>query len=147
MKKNKKIIFLIVILAILILITILLMNIFNISIMSNNMDKNNENVVKINQNASINEVKILEGLSFESTKIVYSNGMSTLTTKVTNNYSEIYNKTTFNIIIKGKDNEEIITIPGIISGGLNPNESKLIVSVVDVDLSSNAYYIEYEEVE
>ena len=73
--------------------------------------------------------------------------MSTLTTKVTNNYSVDYDKENFKIIIKDKNKNDIISLPGFIIGGLKANESKNIVSVVDIDLSSDAYYIEYEEVE
>lgn len=147
-RSNKKIIFLTVLLVGLVVALglILFMFVFN----RNNKDNNiieQQNIVKENTNESINEVKTLKGLTFESTNIVYKNGLSTLTTKVTNNDSIDYVKENFKIIIKDKNNNIIIDLPGLITGGLKANESKNIVSVVDVDLSSNAYYIEYEEVE
>lgn len=117
----------------------------------NNNNINNENqqqnIVKENTNESINEVKVLKGLIFESTKIIYKNGLSKLTTKVTNNDSVDYTKETFKIIIKDNNNNVIEEMPGFIYGGIKANESKNITSVIDIDLSSNAYYIEYEEVE
>lgn len=158
-KSNKKIIFLIVLfIGLLLSLGILLfLYVFN---KDDNYNKNNnddvkqlENVVKVNTNESINEVKNLNGLTFESTKIVYKNGLSTLTTKVTNNNDYDYTKEIFNIIIKDKNNNIIknnkddIILVGSITGGLKSKESRNIVSVIDVDLSSNVYYIEYKEVE
>ena len=148
-KSNKKIIFLTVLLGglVIVLTIIIFLFVFNKDNINNeNNIVEQQNIVKVNTNESINEVKILKGLTFESTKIVYQNGMSTLTTKVTNNDSVDYVKEKFKIIIKDKNNNVIVDLPGFIVGGLKANESKNIVSVVDIDLSSNAYYVEYEEV-
>lgn len=146
---NKKINIMFVLLFFVGLIGVIFLVLFLIKGNDGNIDNEIEkqNIIKENINDSINEVKELNGLTFESTKIVYQNGMSTLTTKVTNNYSVDYDKENFKIIIKDKNKNDIISLPGFIIGGLKANESKNIVSVVDIDLSSDAYYIEYEEVE
>ena len=146
---NKKINIMFVLLFFVGLIGVIFLVLFLIKGNDGNIDNEIEkqNIIKENINDSINEVKELNGLTFESTKIVYQNGMSTLTTKVTINYSVDYDKENFKIIIKDKNKNDIISLPGFIIGGLKANESKNIVSVVDIDLSSDAYYIEYEEVE
>lgn len=146
-KSNKKIIFLTVLLVGLLigLGIIIFVFVFNEDNAENNIFES-QNVIKKNTNQSINEVKYLNGLSFENTQIIFKNGLSSLTTKVTNNNSDDYLNESFKIIIKDKNNNVIIKLNGLISGGLKVNESKTVLSVVDIDLSSNAYYIEYEEV-
>lgn len=144
---NKRKIFIVIILFLFIIVLgiILFLFVFNKNNKEDNKVMEQQNIIKQNTNESINEVKTLKGLTFESTKIIYQSGSSILTTKVTNNDDVEYTKEIFNIIIKDKDNNIIIRLPGSIAGGISPKESRIITSAVNLDLSSNAYYIEYEE--
>lgn len=147
MKKNNKIIIFLVVLFVSLIVSLLIL--LNFLVFSKNeidQPNNNINVIKQNENESINEVKVLNGLTFESTSIVYKDGISTLKTKVTNNDSNDYLNDEFKILIKDKENNVITELLGFIYGGIKANESRFVVSSVDIDLSSDAYYIEYEEV-
>ena len=147
MKKNNKIIIFLVVLFVSLIVSLLIL--LNFLVFSKNeidQPNNNINVIKQNENESINEVKVLNGLTFESTTIVYKDGISTLKTKVTNNDSNDYLNDEFKILIKDKENNVITELLGFIYGGVKANESRFVVSSVDIDLSSDAYYIEYEEV-
>lgn len=149
LEANKKKVFLKVLIGslIVIFIVLLIIFVFNKNKRNDNIINESKNIVKVNTNESINEVKTLKGLTFENTNIVYDGVISILTTKITNNGSVNYEKEKFKIIIKDKDNKVICTFNGLITGGLKPNEIRNINSSIDIDLSSNAYYVEYEEVE
>ena len=93
-----------------------------------------------NENA-IKDQTVAE-LTLTNTSLITKDGESTLVTLVTNLTDSNKIIKTFNIIIKDKDKNIIITIPGYVGGEVPSGESRTITSTVEMDLS-NAVSIEY----
>ncbi len=86
--------------------------------------------------------KVLDDFSFTNTSIVKENGVSTITTQVTNNSGEDKNIEQFKIIIKNKDGEVVKQTIGYIGGVIKSKETKTIITSIALDLS-DVYDIEY----
>lgn len=94
------------------------------------------------ENNDIIENQIVNEIQFSNANIEYKNNMSTFTAVVTNKSTIDKNVGIVNIVFKNKDNDEIITLKGLIEKNLNPNQSTTITASVGIDLSE-ATYIEY----
>lgn len=97
-------------------------------------EKNDENKIAITQ--TVNEIE------FSNANISYENDMSTFRVIVTNKSNSGKTIGIVSIIVKDKDNNELVTLKGLIEKELKPNTSTSITASVGVDLS-NAYSVEY----
>ena len=77
----------------------------------------------------------VEGLKIGSVDLNVIDGISSFKATVTNTTEKNIVVEQVDVIIKGKDGKELITLPGYIGGTIKPNESKDIVSTTDMDLS------------
>ena len=78
-----------------------------------------------------------------NTSMVTTNGITKLTTSVTNDTDTDYKLNEYMIIIKDKEGKEIVKIPGYVGDTIKAGETRTINSSVDIDLSKAAS-IEYE---
>lgn len=109
-------------------------------------DKNEEPVQeeqKNNINEGVVEDKNQEGLSFTNSSLVYDKNNSTLVTKVTNNTEENIAVRIFNIYVKDKDDNIIVTLIGYVGGEIPAGQSRDIETNVDMSLE-DAFKIDYE---
>ena len=90
--------------------------------------------------------KEMNGLTFTNTSLKTSEYSSTLVTKVTNTTDKDIYVRIFNIHVKDKDGNNIVTIHGYVGGVVPANSSRDITSGVDLNLA-DAYKVEYELVE
>lgn len=93
-----------------------------------------------NENA-IKDQTVAE-LTLTNTSLITKDGESTLVTLVTNSTDSNKIIKTFNIIIKDKDNNIIVTLLGYVGGEVPSGESRTITSTVEMDLL-NAVSVEY----
>lgn len=118
-------------------------------------EKNNDNIKdndeptveeKNNTNEGVVGDKEMNGLKFTNSSLTtYTNNNSTLITTVTNTTEEDVYVRVFNINIKDKDGNLIVSLLGYVGGVIPAGQSRDIESKVDMNLD-NAYNIEYEVV-
>lgn len=117
-------------------------------------DNKKDNVIENKQEGVIGD-KEVEGLKLTKTSLIYKNGKSTLITTVTNNNDEPYYLEEFHIIVKDKNENDIINyqdeegntvnyLIGYAGVEIQPNESVPIETAIDFDISSAAYTVSYE---
>lgn len=94
-------------------------------------------------NEEISKEYVIEGIKITDTKVVYSNGISTLTSKVENISNEEITLSKLKAHITYGENNVVIEIDIYIGESLGINESKNIKTSVDVRLD-NVTKIEYE---
>lgn len=150
--KNK--IFLILGAIIAIIIIIILTLYFN-----NNNQKNKKRTEKEpitnNTNEGVIKDQQIEGLTLTQTSLIYTNGMSTLETTVTNTNDSPYYLEEFHIIIKDENGNDIINyedeegkiinyLVGYVGDEIKTKESRKIETSIDYDITSSAYTITYE---
>lgn len=104
-----------------------------------------EEQTKINTNDDVIGNKELEEFSFTNSSLSYENGSSTFETIVTNNSNNTTYLKEFKIIFKDNEGKEIVTLIGFVADNIGPNESKVITTSVDEDLTQ-ATSIEYQVV-
>lgn len=97
-------------------------------------ENSNENKIAIAQ--TVNEVE------FSGANISYENDMSTFRVIITNKSNSGKTPGVVSIIVKDKDNNELVTLKGLVEKELKPNTSTSITASVGMDLS-NAYSVEY----
>ena len=118
-------------------------------------EKNNDNIKdndeptveeKNNTNEGVVGDKEMNGLKFTNSSLTtYTNNNSTLITTVTNTTEEDVYVRVFNINIKDKNGNLIVSLLGYVGGVIPAGQSRDIESKVDMNLD-NAYNIEYEVV-
>lgn len=99
--------------------------------------------IHINTEEDVIKDQIVEVFRFENTSLVYENGTSTLETIVTNTSNIDQTIKEFHIIVKDKNDKEIITLIGFIGDTIKSGETKSISSNCYDDLT-NAVSIEYK---
>lgn len=87
-------------------------------------------------NENITKEKEVEGIKITKTSLVYKDGMSKLTSTVTNTTNEDKEVKSFNIDVKGETGYTVITLLGYVGATLKPNESRVIESNVSMDLTT-----------
>lgn len=102
-----------------------------------------DQVSNVNQNSEVISNQENNGFKFANTSLVYENGISTLVTEVTNEGSEEKYLGTFNIYVKDKDGNIIVTLSGLVDDTLEPGASKTVTASVSINIS-DAYSIEYD---
>ncbi len=98
---------------------------------------------KFNTNEKVVENKNVEDLTLTNTSLKVDKNYSTLVTLVSNPTKEDKEVRIFNIHVKDKNGNEIVTLQGYVGDVIPAGESREITSNVDMDLS-NAADIEYE---
>lgn len=96
-----------------------------------------------NTNEGVVGDKVVEELKLTNTSLVSKGNYSTLVTLVTNPTKEDKEVRIFNIYVKDKDGNEIVTLQGYVGGVVPAGQTKEIESNVDMNLD-HAYTIEYE---
>ena len=97
---------------------------------------------KINTSKKVIKDQKVEVFKMTNTTLVYENKMSTLTTEVTNTSKETTYIKSFNIVVKDKTGNEMITLLGYIGQEIPAGETRTITSSTDLDISK-AGSIEY----
>lgn len=139
-----------------IILVVILLSIFLLALwVKNNQDiNNNDNVpiddsdmvvdkFRVNDNFGVIEDKELNGLKFTNTSLIYSDNSSKLKTLVTNNTDSDIEVKIFDIYVKDKDGNNIVTLVGYVGEVVPRGNSREIESYVDMNLK-DAYSIEYK---
>lgn len=98
--------------------------------------------VKSNTNTNVIKDQQVEGLSLTNTSLTTTNGQSTLVTVVSNPTTEKIAVKSFDIIIKDKDGNILITLLGYVGEEIPAGESRTITSSAEIDLTK-ATSVEY----
>lgn len=98
---------------------------------------------KFNTNEDVIKDQQVEELNLTNTSLKVDDNYSTLVTLVSNPTNEDKEVRVFNIYVKDKDGNEIVTLQGYVGDVIPAGESREITSNVIMDLS-NATSIEYE---
>lgn len=110
-------------------------------------EKSKKEEIKIeesyNTNEEIVENKEVEELVLTNTSLVSKGNYATLVTLVTNPTAEDKEVRIFNIYVKDKKGNDIITLQGYVGGLVPAGESREITSNVNMNLD-HAYSVEYE---
>ncbi len=104
---------------------------------------NKEEEQTFNTNEGVISDKELNGLKFTNTSLVSTENSATLVTLVTNQTDADVEVRIFNIRVKDKDGNEIVTLQGYVGGVVPAGESREITSNVDMNLD-HATDISYE---
>lgn len=104
--------------------------------------KEEKTEIKVNSEENVVKDQEVETFKMTNTSLTYDGKMSTLLTDVTNISQNKEMLKSFNIIVKDKDGNEIITLLGYIGEEIEPGEIRTITSGTDMDLSKAAS-IEY----
>lgn len=96
-----------------------------------------------NTNKGVIEDKEVEELKLTNTSLVSTKNSATLITAVTNPTKETKKVRIFNIYVKDKEGNTIVTLQGYVGGEVPAGETREITSNVDMNLD-NAYKVEYE---
>jgi hypothetical protein len=111
---------------------------------ANNIQTNytqNTDGTKVNTSVNVSEVKKVGDVLLEQSKIVYTNGTSKLTSKVTNNGTDKDNLR-FKVKFIANDGTVMAEAVGFV-GKIKANETKYIDSFITID-TSNSKNITYE---
>lgn len=96
-----------------------------------------------NTNQGVVEDKEVAGLKFTNTSLVSTEYSAQLVTLVTNPTDQDINVRIFNIYVKDKEGNVIVTLQGYVGGVVPKGESREIISNVDMNLD-NADRVDYE---
>lgn len=101
--------------------------------------------VKVVENTEKDVIKDQEVEVFKmtNTSLVYDGSLSTLVTDVTNTSTETQYMKSFDIIVKDKDGQEMLTMLGYIGEEIPGGETRTITSNTDMDISK-AGSVEYK---
>ncbi len=105
-------------------------------------DEVKKDEVKSNTNTNVIKDQQVEGLSLTNTSLTTTNGQSTLVTVVSNPTTEKIAVKSFDIIIKDKDGNILITLLGYVGEEIPAGESRTITSSAEIDLTK-ATSVEY----
>lgn len=109
-------------------------------------DKTTENDTHANTSEDVIKDQEVEGLRFSNTSLIMENGGSKLTTEVKNLTGEDIDLQSFDILVKDKDGKEMVTLLGYVGEVIKADETRIITSETDVDLTKAAaieYVINY----
>ena len=109
-------------------------------------DKTTENDTHANTSGDVIKDQEAEGLRFSNTSLIMENGGSKLTTEVKNLTGEDIDLQSFDILVKDKDGKEMVTLLGYVGEVIKADETRIITSETDVDLTKAAaieYVINY----
>lgn len=101
---------------------------------------------KVNFKDDIVKDQEFEGFKTNNTSLIYDGKATTFRTEITNLSGVPQAVRYFNIIVKDKYNRELITMHGVISGVVDVNETKIITSSTDINITNEANYLEYSVV-
>ena len=104
--------------------------------------KKEETIVKNNQSKNVVKNQQVGVFKMENTSLTYDGSLSTLITFVTNTSDTTQTLDSFNILVKDKKGNEMITLMGFVGEELKAGETKTITSSTDMNLM-NAGRIEY----
>ncbi len=124
------------------LITIFLLGMAGCGCSKTNEPKPEENKTHGNTNEGVIKDQELGDLKFTNTALVMEDGMSRLTTLVTNNSDEDIQVETFDIIVKDVNGNTIVVLQGYVGGVVPKREIREVVTECSIDLS-HATNIEY----
>ena len=138
-KQKKKIIIILSGILVFILVFLLAFILF-----SKDKNKKEDNTPDITANTTEDIVKDYEvdGFRFSRTALVIEYGQSKLTTEVKNLTDKDIELKSFNIVLKDKNGNEMVTLLGYVGEVIKAGETKSIISQTDVDLTK-AKGIEY----
>ena len=106
--------------------------------------KNNKINGNNNQEKNISlEAKTIDDIEISNVNITYDGNNSTFTAIITNNSNETKKIGIIDIILKDKDNNEIVTLKGLVDKTIEPNNSASINAGTGIDLT-NTKSIEYK---
>ena len=105
--------------------------------------KEQKEEVKVNTNKDVVKDQEEDKIKMTNTSLIINDGITKLVTNVTNSSDEDYYLEEYIIIIKDKDGNEIVRMPGYVGDTIKAGDTKTINSSVDRDLS-DAGSIEYE---
>ena len=100
-----------------------------------------EEKIKTNEKEEFKKAQNINGIEISNINLTYENNMSTFTATVTNKTKVVKRVGIIDIIIKDKENKEVVTLKGMIDRNLNVNESASINASTNIDLTS------YEKIE
>ena len=106
-------------------------------------NKEKQPVVKTNTEPEVIKDREVDGIKLTNSSVITTDGVTDITTSVTNPTSEDYHLDEFKIIVKDKNGDVMITLPGYVGDVIKAGETRTIRSSVSMDLS-NAKSIEYE---
>ena len=101
-----------------------------------------EEKIKTNTNENVIGEKEIDGLKIEKSSIIYEDGITTLTTSVTNISNEVQVIDSIRITYTDEDGTRTELI-GAIGEPITQNQTVYITSTTDIDLT-NAVSVEYE---
>ena len=104
-------------------------------------EKSEEEKIKTNEKEEFKKAQNINGIEISNINLTYENNMSTFTATVTNKTKVVKRVGIIDIIIKDKENKEVVTLKGMIDRNLNVNESASINASTNIDLTS------YEKIE
>ena len=104
-------------------------------------EKSEEEKIKTNEKEEFKKDQNINGIEISNINLTYENNMSTFTATVTNKTKVVKRVGIIDIIIKDKENKEVVTLKGMIDRNLNVNESASINASTNIDLTS------YEKIE
>ena len=107
--------------------------------------KSNEKqpVIKTNTEPEVIKDREVDGIKLTNSSVITTDGVTEITTSVTNPTSEDYHLDEFKIIVKDKNGDVMITLPGYVGDVIKAGETRTIRSSVSMDLST-AKSVEYE---
>jgi thioredoxin-related protein len=108
-------------------------------------DNNEEtkSVITENKNEDIIKEQEVDGIKMTDTSMITKDGETIITIKVTNNTGSDYKLNGYNIIVKDKEGNVLIKLPGYLGSTIKNGETKELKSTTNADLR-NASAIEYE---
>lgn len=124
------------------LATIFLVGMTGCGCSKTNETKPEENKTYGNTNEGVIKDQELGSLKFTNTALVIEDGMSKLTTLVTNNSDEDIQVETFDITVKDADGNTVVVLQGYVGGVVPKRETREVVTECSIDLS-HATNIEY----
>ena len=110
---------------------------------SDSAKKDEKHDVKVNTEKEVVKDREVEGIKLTNTSLITTDGVSEVTTTVTNPTNEDYQLDEYRIIVKDEKGDVMITLPGYIGDVIKAGETRTIRSSVSMDLSK-AKSIEYE---
>ena len=102
-----------------------------------------EDKIEYNTNKGVVEDKEVEGLKLTNTSLKTSEYNSTLVTSVSNPTNKDIYVRIFNIYVKDKEGNTIVTLQGYVGGIVPAGDTRNITSNVDMNLK-DAYKVDYE---
>lgn len=101
---------------------------------------------KVNFEDDIVKDQEFDGFKTNNTSLIYDGKATTFRTEITNISGQPQSVRYFNIVVKDKYNRELLTMHGVISGVVGVDETKIITSSTDINITTEATTLEYSVV-